>query len=434
MFVGSIGADLRSIIVASVRQWPIRSIYIGCSGNFTVERSLAGLGYELSGNDVSLYSCCIGSYLAQQPFALQIRDLEYEWLLPWLADPASAVAAILLCTRMLEGYGKDEAYWHRQRAGYRRQWERLHAETLARVQAVGETLHLKQFWPGDVMEWLQGAPEDVGFITFPPTYAAGYERLWRSLEAVFDWDEPAYQLFDEERMALMRRELVRRPYWLFARDEPQPDVGAPIAAVQSTNRSKRLWVYGNAGGLSWFTMPAQKTETAGAPIGDESLRIGPDTRLSIAPLTMPQFNELRSLYLNPGIAPANPTAAVALLADGVIIGCLGFTSYFIRREVGRVYMMTDFPVRPTPYGRLAKLILAAALSTETQLWLQRCFSSRVRVIGTTAFTELPASAKYRGLFRLTSRKKDPPRLNYQAETGRWSLERPIRCVMTASGT
>jgi hypothetical protein len=59
------------------------------------------------------------------------------------------------------------------------------------------------------------------------------------------------------------------------------------------------------------------------------------------------------------------------------------------------------------------------LSTEMKAVLEQGLNRRVATIGTTAFTSKPVSMKYRGLFRLHSRKEG--RLNYLADTGRWSL-------------
>jgi hypothetical protein len=44
MFVGSINADLRSILAQLAPAWPGLPVYVGCSGNFTVERILAAHG------------------------------------------------------------------------------------------------------------------------------------------------------------------------------------------------------------------------------------------------------------------------------------------------------------------------------------------------------------------------------------------------------
>ncbi len=65
--------------------------------------------------------------------------------------------------------------------------------------------------------------------------------------------------------------------------------------------------------------------------------------------------------------------------------------------------MCDFAVRPSPHKRLSKLILAVLLSKAVQIDLEQCTCSRVKVIGTTAFTNKPVSMKYRGLFEVHNR-------------------------------
>jgi hypothetical protein len=35
-------------------------------------------------------------------------------------------------------------------------------------------------------------------ISFPPTYEGGYERLFKKLDAIFDWPRPAYEVFSPE--------------------------------------------------------------------------------------------------------------------------------------------------------------------------------------------------------------------------------------------
>jgi hypothetical protein len=47
MFVGSINADLRSILAGLAPAWRGLPAYIGCSSNFTVERILAAQGLVL---------------------------------------------------------------------------------------------------------------------------------------------------------------------------------------------------------------------------------------------------------------------------------------------------------------------------------------------------------------------------------------------------
>jgi hypothetical protein len=36
-------------------------------------------------------------------------------------------------------------------------------------------------------------------IAFLPTYAGGYERMFKRLEEIFAWDIPSYGMIDEDR-------------------------------------------------------------------------------------------------------------------------------------------------------------------------------------------------------------------------------------------
>ena len=76
-------------------------------------------------------------------------------------------------------------------------------------------------------------------------------------------------------------------------------------------------------------------------------------------------------------------------------------------ETPHIYLLSDFPVAPTDYKHLAKLVLYAALSSEGKLLAERATNHRVRTMITTAFTNKPVSMKYRGLFNLLARKENP---------------------------
>jgi len=167
----------------------------------------------------------------------------------------------------------------------------------------------------------------------------------------------------------------------------------------------------------------QRLEKLTIPKLSEDDEITADSGLKIAPISTGQLNTLRSLYLNYNIIPAAPQFSLVVLVDGKIIGALGMSRSNYLGEWCNVYMMADFAVSPTKYGRLSKLVLAASLSKEVQAIAEQKIGIRVKAIGTTAFTEKPVSMKYRGLYRLHNRKNGA--LNYKADAGRWSLKEAL---------
>jgi Phage DNA Adenine Methylase-like domain 1 len=60
-FIGAINRDMRSMISELVPKDGSLPLYVGCSGNFTIERIIAGMGVKEI--HISLYSCAVGSYL-----------------------------------------------------------------------------------------------------------------------------------------------------------------------------------------------------------------------------------------------------------------------------------------------------------------------------------------------------------------------------------
>ena len=156
-----------------------------------------------------------------------------------------------------------------------------------------------------------------------------------------------------------------------------------------------------------------------------------DLRLSANQLCWPAqaqveeavMNAIRSQYLAQHITPCDAPRNYAVLSAGKLIGAFSFA--LPRGPLPcDLYLLSDFAVRPTPHKRLSKLILACVLSTEVRHDLEQWLCSRIRALGTTAFTDKPVSMKYRGLFAVHSRGEGM--VNYIGPTGRWTLQEGFR--------
>jgi hypothetical protein len=433
MFKGTIPAEVRAMLSEVAKGWTnAQALAVACSGNFTIERVFADR-FPLMGCDVTLYSCILGNFFSGQPFRLAIKP-EYaetfDWLAPDLADPVNAVAAVMLLTTFTDSLDKHlqtkpNAYYARLVDGYRRAWPDMLEKTHARLAA--SPLHMKSFHAGDAVDWLPTLGPDIAVTSFPPFFVAGYQKMFAKIDELFDWDAPAYQeIFDDRRTAFLDS-LMDRPYWAVGTSAPLPDLDGKLRGIcKTSNRGVPIYLYANEGPRR-IVMPRQNTEFVPAPRLSHGDEVG--SRLWLAPLTMPQFSALRSQYLNAHIKPAPATEAYAVLVDNRLIGCYALQRGFQVHGASpdAIYMLSDFPVAPTDYSRLAKLVLIAALSKEAQLLAERVCKSRIRSLVTTAFSDNPVSMKYRGLFALTSRKEAPEnshnkfQLQYHAQIGQWSL-------------
>ena len=103
MFIGSINRYMRCVLESAAGQWKGLPVYVACSGNFTVERILAGCGVaEIHSNDVSIYSCALGWHLANTPRRFVIKAQDYSWLGPYLDPGPATIATLLLAGEMLK--------------------------------------------------------------------------------------------------------------------------------------------------------------------------------------------------------------------------------------------------------------------------------------------------------------------------------------------
>lgn len=442
MFRGAIPAELRAIIDQYVESWDCEKVYVGCSGNFTIERLLTAHNKKIYSNDVQLYSSVLGCYFSRQPFELTIRE-EYqdklEWLKEYIDTQERAAATVMLSTRMPAQLDQPNAYYQRIMRGFRSQWSRLHSETVEKLNRVN--LNLESYYLGDVVDYEASAPKGEGLIVFPPFYSGDYEAQFKSLDKIFQWEEPDYQLFDDQRRLELLNEVALHKHWIIGLHLRIKEFEPYLRAIlQTTNRGVRIYVYTDNKEVR-CVMPAQEVAAVPWPRLLPGMEIG--NKITLHVLTEAQFCSLRSQYMNPGIKPGKPSLALAVVVDGILIGAFAysiapsFASIPQSMPQPHGYLLSDFPVAPSDYKRLSKLVLYAALSKEGQILIERTANHRIRTITTTAYTNKPVSMKYRSLFKLLSRKKQDGQmegtsisdqyyakkyaLQYGSVIGKWSL-------------
>jgi DNA adenine methylase-like protein/GNAT domain-containint protein len=424
MFQGTIPAPMRAIVRETAAGWPRGPVYVPCCGNFTIERSVAGMGFQLHSSDVSIYTSAVGRWLTKQPVGIRLHDEsrdQLHWLAESLDDGVGTVATMMLGTRFLASVGREGLWHERVVRSYRDQWKTKHAETVQRLSA--SDIELASYQVEDVRSWLQKVPRDAPVCSFPPFYGGGYEKLYEPLNAHFDWDAPEYEPLSDTDVVDVLGAITNRPYWLTASNHDVPELHPYLRGViKATPRAAPFYVYASAAPTRIVT-PRQPIEPVKAPrlrAGEEL--VGP---LKLALLKPGQFNALRSRYLNPRIAPGAANLAVAVKdGTGKILGVFAMAPSSYTPD--EAYLLSDFAVAPTDYPRVSKLIVLAATSSEAQLLCQRAFSRRIRAVSTTAFSNNPVSMKYRGLLRLTKRGPSNEdgwkfQLQYQGAMGEHTL-------------
>ena len=445
-----------------VKGWSCRDVFVGCSGNFTVEKVLFPLQrFRLHSNDVTFYSHALGRFLTGEDFDVTLTDEGREKIL-WVADFCKSrtdrLAVVLLTSAMVRFIDKSAIFYRSMFEQYRVQFPALHAKTVAKLDKV--TMSVSDYFNGDVFDFINNSPHDSAFFSYPPFSNAGktYVRVFAKLESLFVYEPPPFTIFDHDLLIDFCSALRQKKFWLFCTNVRLPDeFESHLCGIsKTTNRAIPIFIYSNSS-RRFYIGARQQTQACLIPRlmpGDE---VG--DHIELKTLTNEAFQTLRSEYMNINIRPGAATLALGVLVDGKLVGVFAFSAsptqaqWDSHIDTPTIYLLSDFPVEPVDYDRLAKLVLYAALSTESQSIAQRLLRRKVFSLVTTAFSKNPVSMRYRGLFRVLNRKEqdmtkakwandiDPSnayyrqryQINYGAPMGQWSLAEGLENTVNAAG-
>ena len=445
MFHGSLPATAQQILCEIVQKWDVPEIYVGCSGNFTIERVLKGcVKAKLYSNDVTVYSCLLGRYFTGQKLDVKMRsdyDGPMRFVEKYMDSDAGIIAVMLILSKMsIYLASKTNPYYEKMIRAHTSQFEKMWTETKGKIEKIEP--FISSMYEGDVCEWVDKIPEDAGFICYPPFFSGDYEKMFKVIENVFEWSPPEYEMINKDRIHEMFVKLTKRKYFMFGTNDYLPEFKQYLVGLaQTTNRGVPLYMYAKSH-KSIIVTPRQFVQ---CPMIQ---RLGPNedigNTLRIVKLKSEQFHALRSKYMNMHINPGSETASFGVLVDNKLVGVFAFMASPTFADMNKyidtpnVYLLSDFPIAPSKYKKLAKLVLYAALSKEAKDFAENITNKRIFSLTTTAFTKRPVSMKYRGLFRLLNKKQmegtseeetDMSKiyygngfmLNYGAPIGQWTL-------------
>lgn len=407
MFQGTIPSEMRGIISDTIAGWP-DSFYIGCSGNFTIERTLFSMGKrDIHGCDVTIYSCVHGAYFSGQELKLEIADVFYQWLENYIGDPLSNLATIKLLSAANFSLSQLTRHHRRIFEEYKKNWPSLHVrqkDKLSKLQT-----RLAGFAFHDVAEWIRGVPKDAGVLSFPPFYPGGYDAMFKRIDAIFDWQRPEYEELEGERKDQYIANVIDRERWILGLHYRSPALAQyERGVIQKTARGVPVYVYTSESSAKSVVMPNQAIAEPGInKMGQEDI-ISDNSKVELKVIPLDELNYLRSMYLNPSINPARANIAIAIAIDGLIAGVIAVTKTIMTNtnnimDGPLAYIISDFAVSGTRYKHLSKLIVMLSLSRDFQAIVEKFNTHRVNGVCTTAFSDNPVSMKYRGVLKLYKR-------------------------------
>lgn len=442
MFQGMLPPQTFKVISTIVKEWDVNRIYIGCSGNFTIERTIGAVtNAPITGNDVTIYSSYLGMYFAGNDLGeLKIKedyDGELNYLRDYMNSDVEKVATMMIAADIIpfdsDSGNAPSAYSKRMLKAWKEQYSDVHAKLCTKIE--NTQTNVDSFYHGDVMKMLDEIGEGCGFISFPPFFKGGYEKMWEKISAFFEYEEPEYEMFDPKVHIVEFCNKVKKLDNFVIGTERLVDELSKYYAGESIAKTKSIYFYSKTDKKHYLGVGSKQTNAK--PIK----RIAKDEKITenitIGRITPDQFSEIRALYLSTGVTKtAMPTVSYGLYSNGNLFGVFGLSNSYMLRgskklEQPSIYLMTDFSVVSTVEKNLSKLVLYCILSKEVKMLAEKVAGKQINSIATNAFSKNPTSMKYRGLFEQFARKvieKDADgkptkyNLSYGAPVGQWTIK------------
>jgi len=441
MFKGIPRGPTRGYTAQVIQAARPRVVVIPCCGSFSlaVTAKTAGvLPQNIICGDVSLYSTALGKAIMGEDWRLEIRsdcpreDLA-EALAPHLTDPVGKASAVLFAMRYLGYDRKKQTVYHMgmQREliyGGEAYLEQLAAKVADLVSMLqGAQYQARDMW-GILAEYM--GREDVCLLVNPPRYDGGYERQFKGLDTVFDWDEPDYQMFKEADYARLMEMLgdqqaLTLMYYATPGEDPAPLWGPPWVSVFADRPGRKRgislnWIVANRDTLGRKSS-RQRLHDVEAQFKLFDGEITDTTQIWAVVVRRAVGDYYHDLLIH-RLAGSHAEHYIALLADGMFVSVVGLHTRawrvgFTRRgehvEDAPVSLVYAFSVPHEGYSRLHKLCLLSILSSwfwedvlsESAIYSLTGWPTRVR---NSMLTRHPENKTARGTgLKLIDREREP---------------------------
>lgn len=438
-FIGAVAQSVRQVIAAWSKSIQADCVVIG-AGNFTVPSSMISGGYTgyFYCCDISIYTSVLGAYLTDATIDIQENPGCPEQLsgLLDMSSPVDMAATVSLLYDLREVWEEKNPYQKRIMQATRSQWQELKAKTVERLIKFKKHLSNRlEYQACDGFDFVDRFDRNNHIVlAYPPTYKGGYEKLEKLLRAAIRWDPPEYRMMTDKSFEIYERISTYSGYIVvLEKDLPEIHaiIGAP-SAILSRGRNKKTYIVAKGIGVSPVVMKKYPKSSFAGKILSPDHPVTGNEEISFAPLSLQQTTRLNELYMASHIDyfTSGVTESIGFYLDGHLFGKADFTPSTHQWKIpdgGKmIYLMSDLCV-PCREHKLAKLVLICLLSKEIQSFVDIRHIENFDYAGTTAFSHHPVSMKYRGIFKLHSRKqvgKDFS-LNYLGRFGAWSIQEAL---------
>lgn len=430
----------RGFTAEVIRKTKPQRVVIPCAGAFALATTAVEAGIEperIHCCDISLYTCTLGSYLADRPF--QVRAVgRWEWLNQYMDTPIGQVAGVGLAVRLLQYENKRESLYKRERLRELTERQGVYIDQLLKTaDLMYSRLGGLNFEPIDMWELMsryvpteQGGepegydPENTLLLVNPPRYSSGYNRMYRGVDEAFAWDKPEVQQFDEDDYDALMDYLGQEGgphammYYATPVKEPQDPAdqwGHPWVSVFAARPKTGIntainWVVSNrVTDKKLQREDVEKPARAKYKLFLEG-KLTPESRLEVRKESYEVGTYYRDLFVH-NLGMLNAEKYRVLLLDGKLLATLGLHLADMRGAgalsmQGVAKLRYAFSVDHPDYPKLHKLTLLSVLSS--WFWDEEMsdIEPMALAVQTSMLTPHPEAKTARGLFKLKERHRE----------------------------
>lgn len=408
MFFGAVPTDCIQQVfkIMDIDAWS--DVHVCCSGSFRLERAISSTykDIRIHSNDVSVYSAAIGGLATGKPIEVQFVDrLAFvEDLLVGASDERK-VAAVLVGCEMSRYARSNNKFNVRHFEHYAKNFDVFLTATTDRVHKAVDTMRIENYFGGDWRKHCDDAIEKKsGILAFPPFFMGDYEAQFKFIESSLKWDAPQYDLYNPSQLRDIARGLEERGATYCILTDQIWDDKKPVLKYQ-TGRKVPHYCYANTPKSSW-----RQKGTKAVPFRYDAVdvdKLTKKTKVDIVVADSNKLNFIKDVYLGTNIIHSSGFGNYLIYLDGKLAGAVIYDeSPTTRAAYGprTLYLLSDVTV--TTKGKLSKLVAMIAQSRILTKPLETRMLKRYDKIVTTARSKNPSSMKYRGIFKMLSRRED----------------------------
>lgn len=414
MFKGTTPPEVKLLLSDLLREVKKKDIYIGCSGNYTTDKLVAGMGFTVHSNDVSLYSKLISDILLGTTTEVTVTNqVLAEQFDTWEDSPYKKLVQVMYAMRLSEFVRQKNDYERYMYDGFMAQSQTYYKKTCEKLAKGAFNFQIADFSFCDFLDFLKSKKGKGVGISFPPTYKAGYERIFKYVEESFAYEHAHYNVFDPKNGETIFAELLEEDENVIYSDRDWPNLHQWLIGKCVIGSGKHsVYMYSSVRrDKRYFIEKSKEIQASKYKVVETDYRFTADTKITVECCPVSDINYFKAFFMSNKVDySTGGDLGFVFLADGRAFGFLVFSKQL--SSITEIFMQADF-VANSDMPKLSKLLIMLAKSAELRRLIARKWGNYFTRIKTTVYTDKPVSMKYRGVWSLI--RRDKGKLMYGSE-------------------